>query len=431
MVAVNSRGDAVAVWIREHSTMRPPSSSGRRQPAPPSYYDVQAASKPGGQPWQPAVTISSRSTAAGTAISPVVAIDDRGTAVALWSRREGRRFRVESATKPAGQSWSSARRISQPSVNSYVPKLGMTPSGSAVAIWEAHYRTSRRVVRIATKAPGRRWRRSRALSDDDGAARLPDIAMNRHGAMAVVWSQQTVPSNVFSPWTLRARVRTRKGAWRRTATLAQTARGTVSDIEIDGRGHALVAWQTAPRSDQSGARFRPAGFRSAETRNGRWLKPRRINPRSQDRRDLGEVEISVDDAGNATAVWQTGLCTGRGVFAASKRPGRSWSTATRLSSAEGCGEAFPTAGADGRTIVAWTELQFGVRLAERERGAPWRTSVVLDPAAAAASTGSLPGDEPSVAIAGRRAAVVWSADVPALANPDESLSVIKAALAEG
>jgi len=240
----------------------------------------------------------------------------------------------------------------------------------------------------------------------------------------VVWNQQTVPSDVYSPWKLKARLRTARGAWRPTATLAQSASGVLPKVAVDARGEALAAWKTQPPSQQAGARFRPAGLRSVETRGGRWSTPLRINPSSQDLRDLDEnVEIAVDDAGRATAVWT--ILQG-GVWAARKPPRGAWGQAIRLSAAEGYSDAFPTAAGDGRTIVTWVEHVRGVRTAEAGPGRSWQPAVTLDPAAVASGEGASPGHEPSVATAGRQRAIVWTAFEDA---PDGGRTVLKAAFA--
>jgi hypothetical protein len=77
-LALNARGDAVAVWER-----------GCDQEV------VQAAGRSAAGSWQPPVIVSGAGYAVGR---PQVAIDGRGHAVAVWESDRNRHFAVQAAT---------------------------------------------------------------------------------------------------------------------------------------------------------------------------------------------------------------------------------------------------------------------------------------------------------------------------------------------
>jgi hypothetical protein len=111
-VAVDSGGDAVAVW--EGSDI------------------VEAASRPAGGSWQASVDLSA--TGQG-AYEPQVAIDPGGDAVAVWENETN--DIGEAASRPAGGSWQAPVDLSA-GEGADAPQVAVDSGGDAVAVWEGY-----------------------------------------------------------------------------------------------------------------------------------------------------------------------------------------------------------------------------------------------------------------------------------------------------
>lgn len=112
-VAVDSEGNAVAVWIAPDKS-------------------VNAARRAAGGGFGGAQTGISAPTAEGIRVK----MDDAGNAVALWVRRDSgdSTFRIEAAVAPAGAPFATVRTVSNAS-NATTGNLAVDPAGNAVAIW--------------------------------------------------------------------------------------------------------------------------------------------------------------------------------------------------------------------------------------------------------------------------------------------------------
>jgi len=109
-VAVDTQGDAVAVWeIRE----------GRKGTAQSAVWTAAT------EAWQAPVDLSATGGKAG---SPQVAVDPQGDAIAVWSG-EG----VQGAVLPADGQWGPPFDISP---GSFGPKVAMDEAGNAVGVWD-------------------------------------------------------------------------------------------------------------------------------------------------------------------------------------------------------------------------------------------------------------------------------------------------------
>ena len=129
-VAVDSRGDATAVWSRYEGTQ----------------FVVQASTRPAGSAWSAPVDL-----AAGRRIyHPQLVVDPAGNATAIWRRSELDRSVVQAATRPAGGDWTAAVDLSDDapvdlSDGDEIPRLAVAADGAVTAIW-SHYDGARYTV---------------------------------------------------------------------------------------------------------------------------------------------------------------------------------------------------------------------------------------------------------------------------------------------
>lgn len=116
-VAIDARGDAVAVWGRFDA---------------PNFV-VQSAVRPAGAGWQTPVNVSA---AGGTSPVPQVAVDPRGNAIAVWSRSNAKNSIVQGAVRPAGGAWKAPADLSAAGRSATHPQVAVDAGGSAVAVWQ-------------------------------------------------------------------------------------------------------------------------------------------------------------------------------------------------------------------------------------------------------------------------------------------------------
>ena len=82
--------------------------------------------------WGPAVTLSDPGQNAG---SPQV-VTDGSTLTAVWSRSDGSRYRVQSASSiDGGATWSAPVMLSDPGQDAYYPEV-VTDGSTITAVWE-------------------------------------------------------------------------------------------------------------------------------------------------------------------------------------------------------------------------------------------------------------------------------------------------------
>ena len=166
-VAVDRRGDAVAVWVR---------SQGRREV-------IESATRPAGGAWSSPVRLS----AGGDGEAPQIALDRAGDAVVVWQQARGHKEVIESATRPAGGVWSRPVDLSAPG-RVEAPEVAIDSKGEAVAVW-VHSRGARYVIQSATLPVDGTWSAPADLAVAATDTRRPQVAVDEAGDAAAVWQQ--------------------------------------------------------------------------------------------------------------------------------------------------------------------------------------------------------------------------------------------------
>jgi PKD domain len=316
-VAVNNRGDAVAVWRHDIGAPRV----------------LQAAYRPGtSRQWQAPIDLSE----AGAIAGQEVGLDGAGNAVAVWNLDRGGGYVVQAEERPAASGvWGAPINLSQVGGNAPgPPSLALNANGGAVAVWAR----AGGVVQASLRTSGV-WQPATDLSAP-GALLDPDVAIDPAGDAVAVWSWQgpsgTVVQAAFHPagggWTAPAQV---SGTPASPAPRARTA--------IDGGGNAVVVWLGGPAPGVRAA-TRPRA-------TGAWSRPAAVSTAGQ---AASTPEFSINPAGNALAVWRQG-----GTTVASLRPANSgvWFPPTNLSAAN-VETRGPQVAVDdaGRAVAIWSRF---------------------------------------------------------------------------
>ena len=200
-VAMDPDGNAVAVWQQRDGFGVYGIGSNRYTPS-------------GG--WVPTAArfIERADINNGDAISPQVAMDGSGNAVAVWQQRDG--FGVygigSNRYTPSGGWDPTAARFIERTANpeATAPQVAMDPDGNAVAVWQQREFKRQNRWNIGsnryTNAPGTLndgWGTAAFIptTDDGGNATKPQVAIDVSGNAVVVWEQEGTSGRTASTRT--------------------------------------------------------------------------------------------------------------------------------------------------------------------------------------------------------------------------------------
>ena len=170
-VAIDSAGDAIAIWTYNGAA---------------STHSARTARRAAGGAWGGTQTFGSDVS------QPRVALAPDGSATAIWQEGGEIRFAVRGVTPSfAGAAFGASGLASQNGVASSNPELAAGPGNAAVAAWSAVI-GGNQVVQAATRPSGGSFGGYRTLSGPGSAAFAPQVAMNRSGDAAIVWSDQAI-----------------------------------------------------------------------------------------------------------------------------------------------------------------------------------------------------------------------------------------------
>lgn len=301
-VAVDSRGDATAVWTRWNGT----------QPV------VQASTRPAGGTWSAPVDL-----AAGRSIfNPQLTVDPAGNATAVWRVREIDRSVVQTSTRPAGGVWSApvdlsvdtSVDLSQPTD---VPQVAVDASGIVTATWSRFEakpsEAFKHVVQAATRLTDGTWTAPVDLSVPGQHARTTDLAVDPAGNATVIWVAGSL---------VQAATRPAGGTWAAPVDLSTIAGPRANPrIVVDPAGTATAVWGTFTTT---------YGIQTATRSPGApWSAPADLSAPGQDTFDT--PELAADRRGTVTALWQRHDGSGWIVTSATRPAGGAWTAPVDLS----------------------------------------------------------------------------------------------------
>ena len=218
-LAANRRGEAVAVTTAVFAGL------------------TQAASAPAGGPFGESTAIAAPPTglSATAGRSPDVALNDAGSAVAVWEQADG----IEAARRAPDGTWSAPVRIAR--VTS-APVVTLDARGNALVAFTAldSVTGNRRLYAVTGRAGGT-WSQPVAVSPPGSAyflGSLPALAATPRGEAVLAWSQR-----VAGRERVLARRRAADGRWGAVEAVSPAQR-KIRDVRvaIDTRGVATTAW---------------------------------------------------------------------------------------------------------------------------------------------------------------------------------------------
>jgi hypothetical protein len=235
-IAVDPVGNMTAVWE-----------------APEGHsFVVQSATRPAGGSWSAPVDLSKEGAG-----SPQVAVDPEGEATAVWllEREGGNRSVVQSATRPAGGSWSAPVDLSPVKQDAWSPQVALDPQGGATAIWEEE---TRGAIQSATRLAGGSWSPSVKLSAAGEVGFAPQVAMDSQGNATAVWEGRR---NGSRGSLIQSATRPAGGSWSAPINLSTPGgKAREAQIAVGPQGDTTAIWARSNGRDLvvQGA-MRPAG----------------------------------------------------------------------------------------------------------------------------------------------------------------------------
>jgi len=339
-VAVNSAGDAAAIWIRK------PVGGGDTV--------VEALERPAGGEWAVSGTLSESGEEILPLQTPVqIGLDDAGNAIAIW---EPFNDVIRTAERPAGGEWSDPEDLF--TEGGQLPQLAMNAAGDAVIVWERPVAGGDAVVQAAERPAGGDWLEPDDLSVAGEDAGSPRVAIDAAGTAIAVWQLSDPGEN-----EIRAAVRPMGEEWSAPDDLSEVGDNAQSPrVAMNDAGDAVAAWTVIGGGIQ--AAIRPA--------LGGWSLPEDVSATEE-----GTPALAIDSGRNAFALWSGPGSTDRVLRTSMRPPGGEWSEADELSAEyEGFRSYDLTASPAAGVFATWTWSQGipeenGIEAAVRPPGSDW------------------------------------------------------------
>jgi len=333
-IAVNTHGDAIAVW---------PQSDGAQYSLYASHYTAATG-------WGSPALIENNIK--GDAESPKIAMDDRGNAIAIWEQWDGvRKATYVNHYTTSTNTWGGELQINFADGNASYQSIAMDPDGNAIAVWSENTASSPRYNIWGSRyTPGGGWETAHLLEHDDtGDAVQPCVAMDANGNAIIVWSQNDgTRDNILATHYLQAI------GWAANPQLIEHKNAGLADsshVAFDGDGNAIAVWR-----QHNGTRF---VIRSNRYIPGTgWEAASRVIS-TDDTGHASSPHIAMDSNDHGIAVWAQSENSGFGNNIRSNRyvAGSGWGTAQLIEhdDAGSAGEVQIAMAGSGSAVTVWQQ----------------------------------------------------------------------------
>jgi hypothetical protein len=178
---VDSQGNATAIWADRASDDRRPRIQIHR---------IQTATRPAGGTWSAPVSISE--VGRRLVQDPQIAVSPQGETTAIWQRSDGDNLVVQGASRPLGGIWSRPADITTgEGRGGQHQRLVVDSWGNTTAIWEGFdIRRSGPEFALegAKRRPGGSWSRPVNISGWRSGVGEPQLAVDPQGRSTAVWT---------------------------------------------------------------------------------------------------------------------------------------------------------------------------------------------------------------------------------------------------
>jgi hypothetical protein len=330
LVAMDSNGNAVVIWgytdYLENSVI------------------YASRSTPSGV-WGASVILQSGADPAK------IAMDSNGNAIAFYTK-DGNLY----AKRLFPGEWGTAKLLESGIGDASTPQVAMNVNGKGMSVWQqydgAHYSIYARSYSSGT------WGTAKLIETGSGNADSPQVAMDNNGNAIAVWRQYdcahySIYANRYSA-----------AAWG-TAKLLETANGDAQtpQIAMDSSGNAFAVWVQLDNV------YRLSIYASKYTNAIGWGTIRLLETSNV---DAINPQVATDSNGNAVAVWEQS-----GSIYANRYSAGAWGTAKLLETST-VWAIRPEIAMDsnGNAIAVWA--QAGNQYANRYSAGAWGTAKLLE-----------------------------------------------------
>lgn len=235
-VAIDSKGNAVAVWAQDMGDQTLNADFG---------LEIYAARAAAGQPFGPAVLLSSYAVS-GFSWRPHVAIDEQGDAVAAWEADPSNSPIRVMAARFDGASWGAATFIDSPISTSNLgiePRVVMDANRSALVVW-AEGQSGGTVAAYSARYAAGSWSSAVQLDANLNTslnASGARVVLDAAGNATAVW--QNITNDSSHPNSILA-ARNVGGTWTPAAPLdtAKPGGNYRPELAVDDAGDVMVVW---------------------------------------------------------------------------------------------------------------------------------------------------------------------------------------------
>lgn len=269
-VALNSNGDALAIWMEGFG-------SG-------STYNQLFSSQYTGGSWSTSTTITLNWGGLGDAR---VGFNTTGQGIAAWSQNVGGLSQIFISFYSSG-SWTMPQAISSPGVHSFTPDLYWNDNNNALVCWQAYIGS---LVQIqAINYNGSSWDSVQTLSDQPYNALIPRCALNNQGNAIVTWSSYT-----GSEYGVFAATQTNGGSWSTPVRFSVPGYDYSEPVVgLNNSNQALVVWTTSPWNSNLKM------IQAVSWSGGNWSSPISLS----DPTGISQTpSVSLNNGGSAVVVW--------------------------------------------------------------------------------------------------------------------------------
>lgn len=241
-------------------------------------------------------------TASGSAGGVKIAADDNGNAIAVWSQQTNGVFRIWSNQFTVNSGWGMAQQIENvyTSSGATLPQIVMQANGNAMVVWaqsDIDVNGTTNNIWSARYSVNTGWELPEVVEINAaffGAS--PEISMDGSGNVMMVWEKTDLRSQI---WAKRYSI---DSGWEQSQAIEQapyTSQGAfAAKIEVNAQGDAVAVWKQVSASGLFDIRSNHYSVVDG------WGTEQLIE--NNDSADANAVQISLDNEGNALAVFEIG-----------------------------------------------------------------------------------------------------------------------------
>lgn len=328
-VAINSNGVAVAVWQQNDG----------------SDISIYANHYKPGIGWGDALLIETDTT--GDNVGPKVAISDNGDAIAIWRQQGGAFDNVTASNYTEAGGWSPEQVVEVDDTgHAFNGWVEMDESGNGVAIWR-QWDGSCYSIYSRNFTAGAGWDPLPVNSIEDHDMSIdaqPEMDMDGNGNVIVVWREWVNPYYNISWNRLIAGT-----GWGTAEVLVDGSTNTAIDprISMNDEGKAMVVYKQFVSGRYS--------LYATRYKGGTWDPPAVVE--NNEIASVGGADVTMDNLGNAIAVWRHYDGFRFNLYANRYTPGSGWGTETLLETDNSGDINYPEVDSDGEgnAIAIWNQ----------------------------------------------------------------------------